>query len=516
MMLPQSNEWQAPMSNVVVRNGFLHEHPEGGMKAFFRRVSSDSQLCCKGSSDDCLNYEDEAQVDTQGKAGSHTTTSADSSPDNLIGPNSTSSGNDDNCEWGQDESGSDHGDFLPTANPAPLDVEKLMAENARLMSENQHLKSRCAPQVQEVETAETNVDGNMWGQMDQNQAQMMPMMQMQQMGNQQQQGFVWIPVGFMGTNMVQTGCWGQMGQMGQMGMQMMQMPVQACSNSGDDTGSTSGSIEDKPITKKKKSKGSRAKKHQQLHQQQYLMQLAERNGGNINMDNAPDAKVAAKGNSSGEEGAASGDENDEELVPLHVQRRMESQRGMNDQDNITDVPVPERTTVMLRNLPNNYTRHMLLTMLDREGFARKYDFVYLPIDFKTRASLGYAFINLVTPNLVARFWKTFDGYSNWILPSRKVCFVTWCGPNQGYEAHVQRYRHSPVMHTTVPDEYKPVIFKNGVRIKFPPPAKKARVNIRSGNNNNNNNSSSNNCISNNGASSGRTGSKQSTADNSGN
>jgi len=37
-----------------------------------------------------------------------------------------------------------------------------------------------------------------------------------------------------------------------------------------------------------------------------------------------------------------------------------------------------------------------------------------------------------------------------------------------------------------------------------------------GNNNNNNNSSSNNCISNNGASSGRTGSKQSTADNSGN
>merc|ERR1719461_2657977 len=57
--------------------------------------------------------------------------------------------------------------------------------------------------------------------------------------------------------------------------------------------------------------------------------------------------------------------------------------------------VETRTTLMLRNLPLDYTRDMLLQLLDKEGFAGKYDFIYLPVDFKTRAGLGYAFLNMV-------------------------------------------------------------------------------------------------------------------------
>eukprot|EP00928_Gymnodinium_smaydae_P000748 TRINITY_DN1028_c0_g1_i17.p1 TRINITY_DN1028_c0_g1~~TRINITY_DN1028_c0_g1_i17.p1 ORF type:complete len:321 (+),score=60.47 TRINITY_DN1028_c0_g1_i17:81-1043(+) len=57
----------------------------------------------------------------------------------------------------------------------------------------------------------------------------------------------------------------------------------------------------------------------------------------------------------------------------------------------------KRTTVMLRNLPNNYSRMMLTDMIDNEGFAGKYDFVYLPMDFSTQACLGYAFVNLMDP-----------------------------------------------------------------------------------------------------------------------
>jgi len=144
-------------------------------------------------------------------------------------------------------------------------------------------------------------------------------------------------------------------------------------------------------------------------------------------------------------------------------------------DNVTEVPVHERTTVMMRNLPNNYTREMLLTMLDQEGFLGQYDFIYLPIDFKTHASVGYAFVNLISAEAVSRFWNIFDGYCKWLLPSRKVCFLSWCGPHQGFAAHVDRYRNSPVMHPSVRDEYKPAIFKDGVRVKFPAPAKKPRV-----------------------------------------
>lgn len=41
----------------------------------------------------------------------------------------------------------------------------------------------------------------------------------------------------------------------------------------------------------------------------------------------------------------------------------------------------ERTTVMIKNIPNKYTQKMLLHAIDKK-FAKTYDFLYLPIDFK--------------------------------------------------------------------------------------------------------------------------------------
>lgn len=144
-------------------------------------------------------------------------------------------------------------------------------------------------------------------------------------------------------------------------------------------------------------------------------------------------------------------------------------------------PMPEladgkqRTTVMLRNMPNNYSRSMLLDLLDAEGFAGQYDFLYLPMDFQSRASLGYAFINFTSSRLAESFWHTFDGYSNWAIPSRKVSGVSWSGPHQGLAAHVERYRNSPVMCESTPDEYKPILFDHGVRIPFPAPTRRIRA-----------------------------------------
>lgn len=143
-------------------------------------------------------------------------------------------------------------------------------------------------------------------------------------------------------------------------------------------------------------------------------------------------------------------------------------------------PAPEvagepRTTVMLRNMPNNYSRAMLLELLDSEGFSGQYDFLYLPIDFQTKACLGYAFINLVSPAAAMRFWRTFDGYTRWAIPSRKQSGVSWSGHQQGLDAHVDRYRNSPVMSDAIPDEYKPVLFTDGIRVPFPPPTKKLKA-----------------------------------------
>jgi len=132
-------------------------------------------------------------------------------------------------------------------------------------------------------------------------------------------------------------------------------------------------------------------------------------------------------------------------------------------------------TLMLRNLPNNYTRDMLLALLDSEGFSTHYDFVYLPIDFKSHASLGYAFVNLSTAEAAESCWKAFEGFNKWVVPSMKVCSVNWSSPFQGLDAHVERYRNSPVMHEHVPDEYKPMLLSGGKRLPFPLPTKKIRA-----------------------------------------
>lgn len=126
---------------------------------------------------------------------------------------------------------------------------------------------------------------------------------------------------------------------------------------------------------------------------------------------------------------------------------------------------------MLRNMPNNYTRDMLLEFVDAMGFVNSYDFVYLPVDFKSQAGLGYAFINFISTAEAQRCFDCFEGFSDWAVPSEKVCTVTWGSPYQGLEAHIERYQNSPVMHPSIPDEWKPILISQGIRIAFPAPTK---------------------------------------------
>merc|ERR1719287_442786 len=84
-----------------------------------------------------------------------------------------------------------------------------------------------------------------------------------------------------------------------------------------------------------------------------------------------------------------------------------------------------RTTVMLRNMPNNYTRDMLLELVDSMGFEKCLDFAYLPVAFKSQAGLGYAFINFITSKEAQLCFELFEGFSDWKVPSDKRCTVTW-------------------------------------------------------------------------------------------
>merc|ERR1719420_1358326 len=84
-----------------------------------------------------------------------------------------------------------------------------------------------------------------------------------------------------------------------------------------------------------------------------------------------------------------------------------------------------RTTVMMRNLPNKYTQDSLIALINEQGFEKKFDFFYLPIDFRNKVNIGYAFVNFTTSEDAVTFMRKFDGYNNWPYNSRKVCKVSW-------------------------------------------------------------------------------------------
>lgn len=165
----------------------------------------------------------------------------------------------------------------------------------------------------------------------------------------------------------------------------------------------------------------------------------------------------------------------EHHIRLPLSKNAVNRSDCNANDGTEDGEGDDRTTLMFRNLPNNYNRSAFLDMLDSEGFRIDYSFVYLPTDFKNYANFGYAFVNFASHASARKAKRHFEGFTRWTIPSAKVCEVDWSGHVQGLQAHIERYRNSSVMHESVPDEYKPLVFVRGERVDFPPPTKNIRT-----------------------------------------
>ncbi|KAM1023009.1 hypothetical protein FF1_043775 [Malus domestica] len=110
------------------------------------------------------------------------------------------------------------------------------------------------------------------------------------------------------------------------------------------------------------------------------------------------------------------------------------------------------TTIMIKNIPNQFQRCDLLTVLRNhcrdenlqactEGVTTKseFDFVYLPMDFKQfwnhkrTANLGYAFVNFTSFTAAKRFYKKFHNEQWKVRSNKKTCEIT-CAKVQGLEA----------------------------------------------------------------------------------
>lgn len=65
-------------------------------------------------------------------------------------------------------------------------------------------------------------------------------------------------------------------------------------------------------------------------------------------------------------------------------------------------------TVMIRQVPREYTQVKFLSELVSRGFEGLFDFIYFPFDVKKNSNIGYGFINFVEPWHAVRFAQEFD------------------------------------------------------------------------------------------------------------
>ncbi|KAK2973841.1 hypothetical protein RJ640_011769 [Escallonia rubra] len=140
----------------------------------------------------------------------------------------------------------------------------------------------------------------------------------------------------------------------------------------------------------------------------------------------------------------------------------------------------KRTTLMIKNIPNKYTSKMLLAAID-ERHRGSYDFIYLPIDFKNKCNVGYAFINMIDPSLIVPFYQAFNGKKWEKFNSEKVASLAYARI-QGKAALIAHFQNSSLMNED--KRCRPILFHTdgpnaGDQVPFP-----MGVNVRSRSNKN--------------------------------
>ncbi|XP_022679982.1 protein MEI2-like 5 isoform X2 [Setaria italica] len=124
-----------------------------------------------------------------------------------------------------------------------------------------------------------------------------------------------------------------------------------------------------------------------------------------------------------------------------------------------------RTTLMIKNIPNKYTSKMLLDVID-ETHEGAYDFFYLPIDFKNKCNVGYAFINMTAPAYIVSFYKAFTGRKWEKFNSEKVVSLAYARI-QGKSALINHFQNSSLMNEDKrcrPMLFDPKHIENGNKI----------------------------------------------------
>jgi hypothetical protein len=113
----------------------------------------------------------------------------------------------------------------------------------------------------------------------------------------------------------------------------------------------------------------------------------------------------------------------------------------------------KETTVLMRNLPPDLSRGMLIKAMHKKGFAGLFDIVHLPLEVPSKKCMGYAYVSLTTMEHKQRFTDAFHGFKGWPVSSPKCCSIAW-SQTKGAPTNTEGSRNSPETGNAVPDSFK--------------------------------------------------------------
>jgi RNA recognition motif-containing protein len=114
----------------------------------------------------------------------------------------------------------------------------------------------------------------------------------------------------------------------------------------------------------------------------------------------------------------------------------------------------QKTTVMIRNIPCRCTQPELLEEI--EEVTPGVNFLYLPASRKREGTLGYAFVNFLSPQLAVNFIRDFQNHEFTKQPNSNKRADVGYALLQGFKDNVRFYRRSKVSKS----ENRPYINRN--------------------------------------------------------
>jgi hypothetical protein len=116
------------------------------------------------------------------------------------------------------------------------------------------------------------------------------------------------------------------------------------------------------------------------------------------------------------------------------------------------------TTVMMRQVPFKYTQRKLLREINSCGFMGQYDFIYLPMDPRSHANRGFAFLNMISAEAAEDFYNKFNGQYLRHFSAEKAISVL-PADLQGFEENALQYASTAAHRGRRTGHTKPIFFR---------------------------------------------------------